>query len=340
MPRASLFYGSRNIEVKEKSIRNLNSKELLIRVKACGICGTDIHIFNGSQGSTRVNPPVVLGHEFSGEVVQVGPEVKGFQVGDRITVDPNIYCGECFYCKNGKRHLCENLTALGVNLDGGFQEYCILPYTQAYKIPEHLSFEEGAMVEPLACCLHGIDLAEIDAGETVAIIGGGTIGLLMTQLAKLRGASFIMVSEPVEKRRNLALELGANCVINPMEQTTKEVISQKYPAGFDVVIECAGNKSAIEQALTLVKRGGTVLLFSVSDVNTQISVRPFEIFYKELTIKGSFINPHTHGRAIELIASGLVNVKPLITHCFPLESIEQAIATQTSPDAIKVLVKP
>lgn len=338
--KAAVFYGKEDIRVEEKGLRELKENEILIKVMACGVCGTDIHIYHGEPGSADVNPPVILGHEYSGEVVQIGEKVKDFAIGDRVTIDPNMFCGECSYCRTEKRHLCKDLAALGVTMDGGFAEYCIVPISQAYKFPETISYEEAAMVEPLACCLHGIDLAAIDAGKTVAIVGGGAIGLMMVQLAKLRGASFIAVSEPMEKRRQLALSLGADVAINPLDPGADKLIYDRYPDGIDVVIECAGKEAAMKSAIGFAKRGATVLLFSVADLNTTLTVRPFEIFQKELTIKGSFINPSTHGRAVQLIASGRVSMKPLISHRFPIEDMTKAIEMQRNPEAVKVIVTP
>lgn len=338
--KAAVFYEPGSFLLEQRTLRALKKDELLIRVKACGVCGTDIHIYNGEEGSAPVKPPIVLGHEYSGEVVELGDEVTGFSKGDRVAVDPNMFCGKCSYCRSGKSHLCNKLTALGVNRDGGFEEYCIVPVSQAYKFPQHITYEEAAMIEPLACCLHGVDLAGINAGQSVAIIGGGAIGLLMLQLVRLRGASFIALSEPVEKRRNLALNLGADIVVNPREENIEQVIKSYCEDGVDVVIECVGKTAAMKQGLQVVKRGGTVLFFSVAKVGAALSIEPLEIFKKELTIKGSFINPATHDRALALISSGRVDVKPLITHRFNLEDIDKAIKMQTSPEAVKVLVIP
>ncbi|KYD21202.1 zinc-dependent alcohol dehydrogenase family protein [Caldibacillus debilis] len=330
--KAAVFYGTEDIRVEEKEMEPLGENELLLKVKACGICGTDIHILKGEKGSASVTPPVILGHEFSGEVVKVGSKVTQFSVGDRVSVDPNIYCGECSFCKSGKPQLCEQLTALGINIDGGFAEYCKVPAANAMKFPSHIPFEAAALAEPLSCCIHGIDLAEISTGQKVAIIGGGAIGLIMTQLAVFNGASYVLLSEPIKKRRDLALQLGADKVIDP----TKEMIGT---AEFDTVIECAGNKNAIETALKIVKRGGTVLFFSVPSPNEQIMINPYEIYQKELTIKGSFINPSTFGRAMDLIIHNKIKLEPLISHTFGVDDIKAAFETQPNPNAVKVLIR-
>lgn len=338
--KAAVFLGKGKIQIVQKDIREVGADELLINVKACGVCGTDVHIYNGSAGSAPVIPPVVLGHEYSGIVVKAGNKVKNIVEGDRVAIDPNMFCGKCYFCRTGLHHLCENLTALGVNIDGGFAEYCIVPASQAYTFPEAITYEEAAMVEPLACCLHGIDRIGIKAGQRVAILGGGAIGLLMLQLAKLQGASFIAVSEPIAGRRQLAAGFGADLVIDPLKEDIDKMIRQNFCEGVDAAIECAGVEKSFIQALQVARRGGTVMYFSVAPVEATAGIRPYEIFQKELTITGSFINPGTHGRAMSLIVSGKVDVKPLITHRYELEEIDTAIKMHKSPETVKIVIRP
>ncbi|AJA47963.1 putative L-threonine 3-dehydrogenase [Clostridium pasteurianum DSM 525 = ATCC 6013] len=335
--KAAVFYGKNNIKVEDRECRKMTENEILVKVKACGVCGTDIHIFNGEEGSAPVTPPIILGHEYSGEVVKVGNKVEDIKIGDKVVIDPNIYCGECDNCRNGKKQLCENLTALGVNIDGGFSEYCVVPKEQAYTF-NNISFEEAAMVEPTACCLHGINNIEIKPGDKVLVLGAGAIGLIMLQLAKISGASIVGVSEPIEKRRNTALELGADYVLNPMEESFKNNLNRYLGKGPDVIIECTGNKYVIESAFDIAKRGTRILLFGVSSPDVKVEISPFEIFKKELIIKGSLINPDTHLSALNLITSGKINVKPLITNKFELDKVEEALEMQKSVESVKVLV--
>lgn len=337
--KAAVFYGKHNIKVEEREYREIKENEILVKVKACGVCGTDIHIFNGEEGSAPVTPPIILGHEYSGEVVKVGKNVNNIKTGDRVVIDPNIYCGECDYCRNGKKQLCENLTALGVNIDGGFSEYCIVPKEQAY-VFNNISFEEAAMVEPTACCLHGINNTGIKPGDKVLVLGAGAIGLIMLQLAKISGANAVGVSEPIKKRRDTALELGADYILNPMEESFKNDLRKYLGEGPDVIIECTGNKYVIESAFDIAKKGTKILLFGVSSPDIKVEISPFEIFKKELTIKGSLINPDTHLSALDLISSGKVNVQPIITHKFDLDKIEEALEMQKSVESVKILIIP
>lgn len=337
--KASRFLGKKTFAVTDLPTPHAGPGELVLRNQVCGVCGTDVHIYHGEPGSADVNPPVVLGHEYSGEVVEVGEGVTGFAVGDHVTVDPNIYCGHCAYCQNGKKQLCPSMEAIGVTRDGGFAQYSRIPASQAFKLEPTVPWEAAAMAEPLACCLHGIDLAGIQVGDKVCVVGGGAIGLLMVQLAKLSGASQIVLSEPNEKRRQVGLQLGANAALDPTRPDAQEAFAQVLGGGANVVIECVGNVPAVESAFQFAGKGATVLLFSVPKVDATFDLPLFDVYKKELTIKGSFVNPDTHARAVALINSGKVDFGPIITHRFTLDQLPEAIAMQMSDASIKVVVE-
>lgn len=337
--KASRFLGNKTFAVTDLPTPHAGPGELVLRNQVCGVCGTDVHIYHGEPGSADVNPPVVLGHEYSGEVVEVGEGVSGFAVGDHVTVDPNIYCGHCAYCQNGKKQLCPSMEAIGVTRDGGFAQYSRIPASQAFKLEPTVPWEAAAMAEPLACCLHGIDLAGIQVGDKVCVVGGGAIGLLMVQLAKLSGASQIVLSEPNEKRRQVGLQLGANAAIDPTRPDAQEAFAQVLGGGANVVIECVGNVPAVKSAFQFAGKGATVLLFSVPKVDATFDLPLFDVYKKELTIKGSFVNPDTHARAVALINSGKVDFGPIITHRFTLDQLPEAIAMQMSDASIKVVVE-
>ncbi len=338
--KASYFLGKGSFEVRQAPELHPGPGEVVIKNMVCGVCGTDVHIFHGEPGSADVNPPVVLGHEYSGEVVEVGEGVTALKPGDHVTVDPNIYCGECVYCRNGKKQLCETMQAVGVTRDGGFGEYSLVPAAQAFKLGDSVPYEAGAMAEPVACCLHGIDLAGIKAGDRVCIVGGGAIGLIMLQLAKLSGASSLVLSEPNEKRRQVALSLGADAAIDPTAPDAKSAYEAALGDGADVVIECVGNNAAVKSAFQLAKKGATIVLFSVPKVDATFDLPLFDVYKKELTIRGSFVNPDTHERAVRLINSGKLDFTSIITHRFNLDQLPEAIAMQMSSESIKVVVCP
>lgn len=337
--KAARFMGNGVFTVSELPTPHAGPGELALRNKICGVCGTDVHIYHGEPGSAAVTPPVVLGHEYSAEVVEVGEGVTGFSVGDHVTADPNIYCGHCTYCQNGKKQLCESMEAIGVTRDGGFAEYSLIPASQAFRLEPSVPWEYAAMAEPLACCLHGIDLAGIKAGQKVCVVGGGAIGLIMVQLAKLSGASKIVLSEPNEKRRQASLQLGADSAIDPTQPGWEESFCQAMGGHADVVIECVGNVPAVKSAFQFAGKGATILLFSVPKVDAAFDLPLFDVYKKELTIKGSFVNPDTHARAVALINSGKINFAPIITHHFTLDQLPEAIAMQMSSESIKVVVE-
>ena len=181
--KASFFLGNKTFEVREQGLPRAGKGEVVVQNAFCGVCGTDVHIYHGEPGSADVTPPVVLGHEYSGVVTEVGEGVSSLRPGDHVTIDPNIYCGKCEYCRAGKKQLCESMEAIGVTRNGGFAQYSLVPESQAFLLSPELPLEFGAMAEPVACCLHGVDRAEIKEGDTVCIVGGGAIGLIMVPVS-------------------------------------------------------------------------------------------------------------------------------------------------------------
>lgn len=323
--KSAVFYGKHDLRIEETKRPRPGANEVLIQVKACGICGTDIHIYEGDQGAAEVTPPTILGHEFSGIIVETGSEVYRFRVGDRVCIDPNRYCGACDFCRNGEVHFCEHMIGYGTTVNGGFAEYCVVGESQVYLLGEHTTFEQGAMAEPVACCLHGIDLCRIQPGYQVVIIGGGMIGMLMLQLAKLAGAAKTALLEPVAKKRELGKRLGADVCIDPLHEDVRSRLAEEGMTWIRTVIECAGLPSTMEQAIDLAGRKGTVMMFGLTRPEAQIAVKPFQIFQKELTLKASYINPCTQARALELIDSGRLDVESMVCKTIGLEQLEEVL---------------
>lgn len=339
--QGTFFLGDGRFETRPLTSRPLGPHDVRIQNQVAGICGTDIHIYHGEEGSAAVVPPVVLGHEYTGLVIETGKEVSTLKIGDKVTVDPNIYCGRCYYCKTGRKQHCENMVAIGVNFDGGFQQESIVPESQCLVLAPDVSYAAGALAEPLSCCIHGMDLAGVHTGDTVCVIGGGAIGLLMVQLCKLSGASTVILSEPVAKRRELGLMLGADFAVDPVSEPLAPKVQQLLGrAGADVVIECVGKTAATQQAFEAAGFGATVLLFSVPSPGASAQLPLFDVFKKELKIKGSFINPDTQQRAVHLINAHLIKTEELITHRFPLHQVEEALQMQMSSESIKVVIEP
>jgi threonine dehydrogenase-like Zn-dependent dehydrogenase len=288
-------------------IPEIGPDEALIKVKYCGVCGTDIHIYNGDGGSYDVAPPRILGHEFSGVVASVGPFVTSVKEGDMVSVDPNAMCGECYHCRSGAAHFCTKPSAYGVTANGGFAEYVAVRESSVYKYKDGVDPLAAAATEPLSCCLHGIDLCGVKPGDEVVIVGGGTIGLTMLQLAKSSGASKVILIEPVESKRALAKKLGADIALDP-GQTDVAAYLDEHCNNINSVVECVGNVSVIEDAISWAGMGATVMMFGLTGPDAKIAVKPDDIFKKELKLTSSFINPYTFERAVALIESGALDV--------------------------------
>lgn len=337
---AAVLPSAGRVEIEDLPRPEAGPDEIVVKVGACGLCGTDQHIFEGS-GHLTIDFPLVPGHELAGKVVDTGRNVDWLKCGDRVALDPNIHCGHCFYCHRGDVHLCENLQALGVTRNGGFEEYCLSPARQAILLPNNVSTLMGGLAEPVACCLHGADRLAVQPGETVLILGGGFIGLVLLQLAKAAGAGAVIVSEPFAARREKALELGASRAVDPNTEDLDAIVLEATEGrGADACIEAAGRVQTAEQAVNLARRGGRVLFFGVVPEGRMAQVSPFDIYRKELTILGSFVNPFTHARAVQMLSEGVVKVEELVSHRFPVRDFEKALETARTADAVKVVVCP
>ncbi len=338
--KSAVFYGKHDLRLEEYEKPVPGPKDVLIQVKACGVCGTDVHIYEGDQGAAEVTPPTILGHEFSGVVVEAGSEVKGYQPGDRVCIDPNCYCGSCVPCRSGMAHYCEHMVGYGTTVNGGFAEYCAVNERQIYRLGENTSFEQGAMAEPAACCLHGIDMCEIRPGHQVAVIGGGMIGLLMLQLAKLAGAARLALLEPVEGKREMAGKLGADICIDPLHDDVEQCLKKAGMTRINTVIECVGLPSTIEQALEIAGNKAVVMMFGLTKPEETVSVKPFQIFRKELTLKASYINPYTQKRALDLIDSGRLDVSSMVYDVCGLEQLEDILSKPALRAKGKFIIAP
>ena len=307
--KAAVYHGKQDIRVEEVPVREICDDEVLIRVAYCGVCGTDVHIYNAEGGAFAVTPPLIPGHEFSGVIEKVGSGVKNLQVGDHVSGDPNIM----------------NI-GVGTTVDGGFAEFVAMKASHVFAVPKSVDLLYAAMSEPVSCCVHGIDICNIKAGDTVLVMGGGPIGMISVQLAKLSGAAQVILSEPVEEKRALALKLGADLAVNPIEQNLDEFLAG-VTKNVNCVIECVGNTRA------------TVMFFGLVGPDAEIKVKPDVIFKKELRVTSSFINPYTFTRAVELISRGRLNFDGIITNVVPLEELPEVLRNPEYRRKGKVVVK-
>lgn len=303
--------------------------EVLVRVLAAGICGTDRHLF---KGEFPCAPPVTLGHEFSGEVAVTGDGVT-LALGTRIACDPNIACGACDACLRGRVNLCARNVAIGIHRDGGLAEYAVIPAHRALAVGD-LDPHHAAFAEPLACTLHGLDLGAPRPGERVLVIGGGVIGLLAVQLAARAGANVTLLTRDPGKR-NLAQRIGARQTAG----TEGEARALLGP-GADLVVECAGVAQTVEMAPRLANAGGRVVVLGVLPKGEQVRIEPFDLLVREISLIHSFINPFTQARAIQLLRDGQIDVAPLVSRVIRLSEAAHAIANPAPAGEVKVLVIP
>lgn len=316
--RALVYKSPKNIQIEDVQVPEVGDSDVLIKIKYCGVCGTDIHIYNGDGGAFEVTPPLIMGHEFSGIVETIGTKVKKVNVGDLVTIDPNNMCGECYYCKNAMEQFCENVIGIGTTYDGGFAQYQVVCEKQVFKFKEGMDALTASMTEPVSCCLHGIDLCNIKLGDEVLIIGGGPIGLMMLQLVKMAGSSKIILSEPVAEKRDLGKKLGADLVINPLEEDVESVLKANCK-NINVVIECVGSVHTIDNAIKWAGKGATIMMFGLTGPDQLINIKPDIVFKKELKLTSSFINPYTFERSVAILESGKLNVRDIISDIIELE---------------------
>ncbi len=303
--------------------------EVLIRVAACGICGTDLHIYEGSYMGSY---PVVPGHEFAGTVEAVGERVSRISVGDRVAVEPNLPCNNCAACLNNRQNFCENWRAIGVTLPGAMAELVVVPESAAFPVGD-LDFEAASFVEPLSCVLHGVGKLAVEPGASAAIIGAGPIGLLLARTLLARGVTRIDVAERSRTRLEFAASSSRRAVAD-----ASELEADRY----DIVADATGVPQAMAAALSLARPGGQVLWFGVPDTSARLEFEPFPVFRKGLSIHGSFTSVRNSIQAVELLASGAVSVGDLVTHRVSLDEVEstlQALARRAL-DARKILVVP
>jgi len=331
--KQAIIFKKGELRVEERKIPPLSRGKVLIKVCFCGLCATDVSIL---EGKFPREFPYFPGHECTGIVEKVGEGVTTLKKGDRVVCIPMANpCGRCIFCREGKDQFCVNRTKQEL---GGFAEYLAAEEKKIYPLPEDITLELGTLVEPLSIAIHAIDLADIRAGDSVLIIGGGAIGLLLLELVLVSGTKMVILSEPDEKRRNLARKLGADVVVNPNRENLLEIIkSCTQNLGVDVAFEAVGRAETCEQAIELVKKGGKVIFVGVVPPEKQIKLKPFEVFSKELVIKGVGINFHTYNRAINLIKR--LNLEPLTTHKFDLIDIHKAIECFKKREGIKILIR-
>ena len=331
--RAAVLHGPRDIRIETRPLLAPGDGEAVVQVFASGLCGTDYRIWNGDR---PVQYPLIMGHEFIGEVVAVGSDVQALQPGQKVAVEPNYSCGVCALCREGNRNLCLSRITIGIDVNGGFAEQACLPARCCWPAPAEISDDQLMLAEPLAVVVRAVARGEAKRGESVAVLGVGALGLLAIQVLKAKGLRVLAVGR-TEHRRDLATALGAEDFTTSGEGGATEaarVFSGRE--GVDLVIETAGTGVAVEQALELTHPGGRVVLTGLPHEGSTVNF--FGVVRRELRIIGSMIYQQEFPEAIRLLSSGTVTVDRLVTHRFPLARIGEAFAAHRSPEAIKVTV--
>ena len=336
--KAQVFYEPLDMRLEEQDIPEPADDQVLIRVKACGVCGSDISYYWGESPLETEDGkgPLIIGHEFTGEVAEVGalPAKLGlFEPGDRGVIDPVQYCNACEICKRGQVNLCEKKTVLGVSANGGFAEYCVSHYTGLHKLPDNVSYEQGALTEPLACATYALQNAAVNLGDFAVIIGPGAIGVMMLQLVKSSGAGKVVLVGTRDYRLEAGKALGADEVINTKDSSSpyyaadlKEKIGDMTAGKFaDVVITPTGAVPAMEQAFEISGRRARIVFFGLPGADDYIKIPALDTIFWDKTIQFSWLAPFTWPTALQALSAGLVNVDPLITHSIELENLVQGL---------------
>ncbi|MHA6758436.1 zinc-dependent alcohol dehydrogenase family protein [Streptacidiphilus sp. PAMC 29251] len=305
-------------------------RDVVIEVAACGLCGTDLHILQGEFAPTL---PIVPGHEFAGEIVALGADVRGLAVGDQVAVDPSLYCHECHYCRIGRGNLCERWAAIGVTVAGGAAQFAVAPAANCVKLPEHIRTRDAALIEPLSCAVRGYDILRSQLATHVLIYGSGTMGLMMLELAKRTGAATVDMVDINDDRLTTARSLGCSRAATSADEIER-------PRGWDVVIDATGNQQAIQDALGRVGKGGTYLQFGVSDYAARATIEPYRIYNQEITITGSMAVLHSFERAADLFAAGVLDPQVFISDRLPLDDYAAALQQFQAGKGRKIQILP
>lgn len=339
--RVAMYYNNRDVRVEEMPIPDIGTDEILMKVEASGICGSDV-----LEWYRVKKAPLVLGHEVAGTVEKVGEKVKKFKVGDRIVASHHVPCLTCHYCLNGRETVCETLRTTNF-YPGGFAEYVRLPAINVdrgvYLLPDDVSYEEGSFAEPLACVIRAQRTIRMPPASTVLVLGAGIAGILHIALARALGAGRIIATDISEYRRKYALNFGADLALNPTEEISKIIRELNHGRLADRVIVCTGAMSAVKQAFECVERGGTILLFASPGPDEVLPLNIENIFWRtEITVTSSYAGgPRDHLTAIELIRAKRVPVKEMITHVLPLSEVQKGFSLVAQADeSIKVIIKP
>lgn len=325
--KASYLIEKRKLEMREEPIPEISDGEVLVKIKHCGVCGSDVHYYElGAIGNFVVREPLILGHECAGEVVKAGKDVKNLKVGDRVTLEPGVPCGKCEYCKSGRYNLCPDMHFMATPpINGAFKEYINYPEEFCYKLPDNVDTIEGAMVEPLNCGFHAAQRAGAHIGQTAVVLGSGCIGLCTLMALHCMGVKTVYMFDMIDKRLQMAKKLGATAVFNSRDvDPVKTVMELTGGEGVDLVFEMTGSVSGTQSTLAFAKRGGVVMLVG-QGANAFVNYNIDEIIVRELDVRGNFRYANLYPTVIEMLKSGSLPIKDIITDIYSFDDIDKAM---------------
>lgn len=338
--RAAVFRGRHQMEIKELPKPEIGTGEALLRVIGCGVCGTDVHIYDGDIRDAV--PPVVIGHEIMGRIESLASEVTGLEVGDTVIVDPFVYCGHCDFCKQGEYRFCLNETFIGYRRTGGFSQYTAVPQANLYRIPAETDLRQGILVETLATVIAGLSRLQPESGRSCLILGAGTVGLLWNQVLRNNLLLNLIQTEVIPERLTRAEKLGADRALSPKEESLEKAVYDLCPHGVDYIIDATGSTEAISEALPLIKRGGTFLSFGICPEDERLSLSLNWLYKQQIKIITSRRPPREMQRAVEIMKKGLIDSALIVTGIFPLTRIEETFRMfhENKDQQIKMAIDP
>jgi L-iditol 2-dehydrogenase len=340
--KAAVLHGNRDLRIEEREIPTPKSDEVLVKMRVVGVCLSDVHYFSvGRIGRNVVEKPLVLGHECSGQIVDIGSEVKSLSKGDRVVIEPGVPCRKCYYCKRGRYNLCNSILFRATPpVDGVFTEYVTSPEDFTYKMPDHMTYEEGAVIEPLSVGIYSVRRGRIGSGDRVVVIGSGTIGLMTLMAAREAGAAEIFSTDLVDFKLNFAKTLGASEIINSGKiDSVKRILELTGGEGVDTVFDAVGLPETIQQAIRMVRNGGVIVMTGLGYPTPEVPVNVTEVIFKELELRGVHRYANVWQDCIKLVSSGRIEAKKLITHTFTFDKIKDAFEkTEKGLDSVKVQV--
>lgn len=335
--KAAVLYGKRDIRIEQVPVPVIGDKDILVEMKIAGISGIEPIIYEGGYVAKN---NIIAGFQAAGYVRAVGKKVTAAKVGQRVSFDPNIHCGYCYFCKRAETLFCENLEGYGVHRTGAFAEFFSVPESNIYILPDNMPFEDAPLIEHTSCVLHSVEKSGLELGDTVVVMGAGLVGNIFIQMVRARGAAVVIAMDVSEKKLNKAREMGADHAVNAaQDDVAAAVLKLTEGRGADVIFDTAGVPAALEGTVKYATKGARIVIFATHPKESVVKMNPFELLEKEISIRATYCNPLTFGKALKMIAEGKINLKPLISAEVSLDNVVDGIIKKRDDDIFYVLVR-